>query len=105
MVSTAWMDPMIPGEHAQHAGLRARRCQLCRRRLGDEAAVARTVVGVEDRGLPLEAEDGAVDHGDPLQQRGVIHEVAGREVVGPVDDGVVPLPMMSRMLSVLSRTS
>ena len=27
--------------------------------------------------------------GDPLEQRRVVHEVAGREVVGAVDDDVV----------------
>ncbi len=80
---------MIPGSTPEHAGLGARRRQLGRRRLGDEAPVAGTVIGVEHRDLALEAEDRPVDDRDPLEQRGVVDQVAGREVVRPVDDGVV----------------
>ena len=43
---------------------------------------------MEDRDLALEAVDRAVDDGDPVPHRGVVDEVAGREVVGAVDDHV-----------------
>ena len=78
-----------PGEHAEHAGLGARRRQLGRRRLGQQAAVARAVVGLEHRDLTLEPEDRPVHDGHALEERRVVQQVAGREVVGAVDDDVV----------------
>ena len=89
MASSAWIEPDDPGQHAEHAGLGARRGQLGRRRLGDQAPVAGAVVGVEDGDLALEAEDRPVHDRDPLEQGRVVDQVAGREVVGPVDDHVV----------------
>ena len=80
-----------PGEHAQHAALGARRHEAGRRRLGVEAAVARSVGEAEDAGLPLEAEDRSVDVGLSEQDAGVVDEIARREVVGPVGDDVVVL--------------
>src|SRR5262245_41583699 len=53
---------------------------------GADAAVARAVTGLEDRDLTLEAVDRAVDDRDVVPDRGVVHEVARREVVGAVDD-------------------
>ena len=76
-------------QDAKDACFRAARCELGRRWLRDHAPVARAVVGVEDRDLPLEAEDRAVHDRDPLEQRGVVDQVPGREVVGPIDDEVV----------------
>ena len=81
--------PDDAGQHPEHAGLGAARRQLGRRRLGDHAAVAGPLVGIEDGGLALEPEDRAVHHRDPLQQRGVVDQVPGREVVRAVDDHVV----------------
>ena len=77
-----------PRQHAEHAALGARRRELGRRRLGEEAAVARAVVRLEDGDLALEAVDRAVHDRDPAPDRRVVHEVARREVVGAVDDDV-----------------
>ena len=75
-------------QDAEDATFRAARRELRRRRAGVEAAVARPVLRVEDRHLALEAVDRPVDDGDPVPHRGVVHEVAGREVVRPVEDHV-----------------
>ena len=75
-------------QHAEHAALGARRRELGRRRLREEAAVARAFVRLEDGDLALEAVDRAVHDRDAAPHRRVVHEVAGREVVGAVDDQV-----------------
>ncbi len=56
-------------QDAEHAASAARRRELRRRRLGEEAAVAGALLGLEDRELALEAEDRAVDDGDPRARR------------------------------------
>ena len=76
------------GQHAEHAALGARRRQLGRRRLREEAAVARALVGLEHGQLALEAEDRGVHDRDAVAQAGVVEQVARREVVGAVDDHV-----------------
>ena len=81
----------MPGQDAEHAALGAARCELRRRRGGEEAAVARALTRVEDRDLALEAVDRAVHDGDPVPDGRVVDEVAGREVVGAVDDHVPAL--------------
>src|SRR5204862_507196 len=68
--------------------LGAARRQLRRRRLREEAAIARTLVRLEDGCLPLEAEDRAVHERDVVPDGRVVDEVAGREVVGAVDDHI-----------------
>ena len=80
-----------PGQDAEDAALGAARGQLRRRRLREEAAVARPLLRLEDRRLALEAEDRAVDDRDAVPHGGVVQEVAGGEVVGPVDDHVPAL--------------
>ena len=59
------------------------------RRLGVEVAVLRAVLGPEHGDLALEAVDRAPDVRLAEQHRGVVDQVAGREVVGAVDDEVV----------------
>ncbi len=86
--SFAWSEPTMPGQHAEHAALGARRRELGRRRRREEAAVARALVRLEDRHLALEAVDRAVHDRDPVPDRRVVDEVARREVVGAVDDDV-----------------
>ena len=78
-------------EHAQHAALGAARGELGRRRLREEAAVARALERLEDGRLALEAVDRPVDDRDPVPDRRVVDEVARREVVGAVDDHVPAL--------------
>ena len=89
IASTAWIEPDDPRQHGEHARLGARRRQLGRRRLGQEAAVARAVVGREHRGLALEPEDRAVHDRDADLEGGVVEQVAHGEVVGAVDHDVV----------------
>src|SRR5207245_6769363 len=52
-------------EHTEHAGLRARRRELRRRRLREEAAVAGTFERLEHRDLALKPVDRAVHHCAP----------------------------------------
>src|SRR5207237_2610120 len=72
-----------------HATVGAGRHEAGRRRFGVEAAVARPVLGPEDRRLALEAEDAAVYVGLAKQHASVVHQIAGREVVRAVNDHVV----------------
>src|SRR5439155_5780533 len=81
--------PDYPRQNAQHTRLGAGRSQLGGRRLGDHAAVAGPDLRSEHGGLALESEDRAVDHGDALQERRVVHEIARREVVGAIHDDAV----------------
>src|SRR5579884_3116546 len=78
-------------QHAEHAALGARRRQLRRRRLREEAAVAGPLTRLEDRHLALEAVDRAVHDRDVVPDGRVVDEVARREVVGAVDDHVPAL--------------
>src|ERR1700687_402885 len=87
-------------QDAQHAGFRARPRPLCRRRCGEEAAVARPCLGLEHRDLTLEAIDAPVHDGlVPLHGR-VVEEIARREVIGAIDDHVVirddPVDVLAR---------
>ena len=68
-----------------------RRRQLGRRRRRVEAAVARALVGHEGRELAVEAEDRRRDDRVAQAHRGVVEQVARREVVDAVDDHVVVL--------------
>ena len=76
-------------EHAEHPGLGARRHQVRGRRLGIEAAITGAALRVEDAHLALEAVDRPVDVGFAEKDGRVVDEIAGREIVGAVDDDVV----------------
>ena len=91
MASRAWMRADDAGQHAQHAGLGARRGQLGGRRLGHHVAVGGPATGIEHGDHAVEAEDRAVHHRDAQLHRGVVDQVAGGEVVGAVDHQVVAL--------------
>ena len=92
---------MMPGQHAEDAALGAARHGPRRGRLREQAPVARRLLpGHEDRGLALELVDGAVDERLAEDLRGVVHEVAHREVVGAVDHDVVRLDDLERVLEV-----
>ncbi len=77
------------GQYAQHAGFRAAWRKRGRRRLGIEAAIARPLVRLEDGQLTLEAEDAAVHDRFVGDERGIVQQVARREVIGAVDDDIV----------------
>ena len=85
-------------QHAQHAALGTARHQAGRRRFGEEAAIAGSVGQGEDRRLSLEAKDAAVHIGLAQQDAGVIDEIRRREVVGAIDDDVVPTEDVERVL-------
>ena len=89
IASTAWMAPMIPGRTPRTPASADEGASSGGWRLGHEAPVARAFVGVEDRGLALEAEYRTVHDRDRLHQGCVVEEITGREVVRPVDDHVV----------------
>ncbi len=88
-----------PRQHAQHAALGAARHQPRRRRLPEQAAVARPARRVEHRDLALEPEDRAVHVRLAQQHARVVHQVAGREVVRPVHHHVVRAQDLERVLA------
>src|SRR6201996_7355556 len=73
-------------EHAEDAALGAGRDHAGRRGLRVEAAVAGAVVRPKDARLAVEPVDRAPDVRLVQQHGGVVHQVAGREVVRAVDD-------------------
>src|SRR6478736_2898302 len=90
-------------QDAEHAALGAAGDHARRRGLGVEAAVARGVVGQgrrEDGRLAVKAVDRAPDVGDLQEVGGVVDHVAGREVVGAVDDEVVALEDLEHVVVV-----
>src|SRR5205814_5854161 len=67
-------------------------------RRGVKTAIARTVARIEDRDLPLEAEDRAEDVRLAEDRAGVVDEIACREVVGAVEDDVVVAKDVERVV-------
>src|SRR6266487_4189763 len=87
-----------PRQDAEDAAFRTRGHEARGRRFRVEAAVARALLRVEDARLAFEPEDRAVDV-RLLQEDGrVVHEVPRREVVSPVDDHVVVLQDVHRVV-------
>src|SRR5690242_8835938 len=86
------------GQHAEHAAFGAARNEPGRRRLGEETAIARSLLESEDRCLSLETEDRPVDVGLAQQYARVVREIARREVIGAVDDDVVVANDVERVL-------
>ena len=78
-----------PWQNPQYTCLRTIRDQTRRRRLSKEASVTRSAVGRKHRGLALPTEDRSVDVRLSQEHTGVVDEVPGREVVGPVGHDVV----------------
>src|ERR687892_659883 len=89
-----------PGEHAEHAALGARGHRPGRRRLREQAPVARRVLpGQEHAGLPLPLVDRAVHQRLPEHLAGVVDQVPHRKIVGAVDDHVVWLEHLEGVLA------
>ena len=86
------------GQHAQDPSLGAARHQSGRRRLGIEAAIARAVLGREHRRLPFEPEDAAVRVRLAGEHARIVGEVTGRKIVGAVENHVVRLEQIERVL-------
>ena len=86
------------GQHTQDASLGAIRHRPGGRRLGVEAAIAGTLAGPEDRGLPLESEDTAVDVRFSQQDASVVDQVARGKIVGAVDHHIVRGEDLQRVL-------
>src|SRR6185312_1089750 len=74
------------GQHAKHSRFGAVWNETGRRRITEEAAVARSVLRAEHRGLTLEAKDAAERVRLAQQYRGVIGQIARCEVVSSIDD-------------------
>ena len=91
---------MMPGQHTQHAALGATRYHTRGRRFRKHAAVARAAeVRRENRGLPLEPEDGAVDVWFLQEDADVVGKVARGKIVRAVDDDVVRLGDLPRVFA------
>src|SRR5215204_2845053 len=86
-------------QDAENSALGAGRDEAGRGWLGVEAAVARTFLGVEHARLTLEPEDRTVDVGLVQKDAGVVHQVPGREVVRAVDDHIIFLEDLQRVLA------
>ncbi len=78
-----------PRQHAQHTGLGAAWRQFRRGWLRMEAAIAWSLVRLEDRQLPLEAEDAAMHNGLVGDDRGIVKQIARREIIGAIKNHVV----------------
>ena len=89
--SVAWIEPMTPGSTPSTPPSAQLGASSRRRRLREQAAVARALMRLEDGDLALEAVDRAVDDRDVVPDRRVVQQVARREVVGAVDDHVPAL--------------
>src|SRR2546425_451830 len=85
-------------QHAEHAAFGAARDESRRRRLGIQAAIARTVLGREYRRLAFETEDAAVGVRLAGQHARVVDQIACRKIVRAVDDHVVRLEQLERVL-------
>src|SRR6201996_6448850 len=87
-------------EHAEDAALGAGRNHAGGRRLRVEAAVAGAVLGPEHAGLAVEPVDRAPHVRLVQQHAGVVDQVTGGEVVGPVHDQVVRTENVERVVGV-----
>src|SRR5919108_4826436 len=90
-----------PRQHTEHAAFSAARRELRRRWVREEAPVAGADARREDGDLAFEPEDRAVDDGNLVPDRRVVHQVSRREVVGAVDDDVPAV--LENALDVLRR--
>src|SRR5439155_13954066 len=85
-------------EHTEHPTLRARRDEARRGRFRVQASVAGALGRVEDARLAFEAEDRSIDVRLVQENGRIVHEVAGREVVRPIDDDVVVFQNAQRVV-------
>ena len=77
-------------QHAEHAAFGAARHHPGRRRFGIEAAIARPAQARrKNRALAFKPEDRAVDVRLVEEDTNIVGEIAGREIVGAVDDDIV----------------
>ena len=84
-------------EHAEHTGLGAVGHQVRRRRLRKETSIARPAGRSEHRDLAVEPEDAAVHVWLSQQDRRVVHQVSGREVIAPVEGKIVAAQDLERV--------
>ena len=78
------------GQNAQHACFVSRRRQICRRRRGVQASVARPLVVARiDRDLALESENAAIHDGLFQEHARVVDQISRWEIVASIDDNVV----------------
>ena len=98
IASVAWITPMTPGSTPSTPPSAQLGTRPGRRRLRIQAAVARAVLRREHRRLPFEPEDAAVGVRLAEQHARVVGQIARREVVGAVEDDVVGLEQLQRVL-------
>jgi hypothetical protein len=81
--------PDDPREHPEHTTLGTGRHQPRRWGLGEQTSIAGPLGSPKDRNLSFETEDRAVYVGFAAEDTGVVDQVAGGEIVRPVDHDVV----------------
>ncbi len=82
--------PDDAGQNPQDPGFGTAGGQLGGGRFWDHVAIGRTILRIENGDLTLETEDGSVYHWDSEFYRRIVEHVPNGEIVGPVDDHVVP---------------
>ena len=87
------------GQNSQHAAFSAARHHSWRWWLGVEATVARTTkMGGKNRALTIKSEDRAINIRLFQKNTDVVRKVAGRKIIRPIDDDVVRLDNLPRIL-------
>src|ERR1700732_2814018 len=86
-------------KHAENSAFGARGHQAGRGRFGIEAAVARAAGRSEDANLSFKAENRAVHVRLAEKDAGVVYKIAGGEIIGAVNDDVVVLHYVERVVA------
>jgi hydroxyacylglutathione hydrolase len=85
-------------DNTEHAAFRTTRNEVGRRRIAKETAITRPVWRAEHRRLALEPIDASIHVRNSEQHRRVVHQIARRKIVGAVDDKIVALRDLERIL-------
>ena len=91
--------PDRAGQNAEHTRFGAAWNQVRRRGRGEQAAVTRPLFGIEHAHLSLEAKNAPIDQRLAEHNRGIIQQVARREIVGAVHDDVIGRQDFQRVLA------
>ena len=100
IASIACITPMIPGKHAKHSALCTTRHHPGRRRLREHATVTGTTqMRRENRALTVKSKDRSVDIRFLRQDADIIRQVARRKIVRSINDDVIVLNKLHRVLA------
>ena len=91
------------GQDTQDPAFRTTGYQSRRRRLGIQASVTGPFLSVENGYLPLETEDAPVNIRFAKQHAGIIHQIAGGEVVSAVHNNVIAFKKVERIVGSQAR--